>query len=292
MRFPIRFLAVLMLMICLPAAVMAEDTALVSRALPMDFTGGSPLDPDGFVSDYEYKDPTISVKIESDRYSGNDYWFADIHIGHPSQLRTVAADGFDSDMVLPAATMAERVNAVLAINGDFFCHNNMGYIIRQGVLFKDRLRAKRDLLLIDEDGDFHFMRQARKGTGVEEINGKKIINSFYFGPVIMADGELTQHYGVDEMALKERCQRMCIAQAGPLHYQVLCCGAPDDRSTGMTMREFAKLVRELGMDNAYNLDGGNSTMMIFRGQKVNVIDNPKVRSIADIIYFASAADVE
>ena len=58
----------------------------------------------------------------------------------------------------------------------------------------------------------------------------------------------------------------------------------------MTIRQFAKLVYSCGVQTAYNLDGGNSTMLIFNGEKLNDVDNPKARDIADIIYFASAAE--
>ena len=43
---------------------------------------------------------------------------------------------------------------------------------------------------------------------------------------------------------------------------------------------------------AYNLDGGDSTMMIFRNEKINDKDNENTRNISDIIYFASAWDGE
>ena len=40
------------------------------------------------------------------------------------------------------------------------------------------------------------------------------------------------------------------------------------------------------------MDGGDSTMMIFKNQKINDVYNKSVRSIADIIYFASAREAE
>jgi len=276
-------------LILLLGAACAEQ-GLVENPLPVDFSAGRQPDPASYNGGLTYSDPTLSVSIETGRQDECDYWVADIRIGHPSQLRTAAADGFESDMVLPAETIARRVNAVLAVNGDYFSYSNTGYTIRQGEMFKDRLNGRRDLLLIDEDGDFHFMRKVRKNKGVTEIDGKKIINAFSFGPVLVENGELNQDYSCDEMAFSDYCQRMCIAQVGKLHYKVICCGSPDRNSTGMTIRQFAKFVQAQGVVNAYNLDGGNSTMLIFNGEKINDVDNPKARDIADIIYFASAAE--
>ena len=263
---------------------------LTENALPVDFSAGVQPDPAGYTGELCYSDPTLTITVEAGRQDDCDFWVADIRIGHPSQLRTAAADGFESDMVLPAAAIARRMNAVLAVNGDYFNYNKNGYTLRQGELFKDRLNGRRDLLLIDEDGDFHFMRKARKGTGVTEINGKKVINAFSFGPVLVENGELNQDYSCDEMAFGDYCQRMCIGQVDKLHYKIVCCAAPHRGSEGMTIRQFASLVHSLGIPNAYNLDGGNSTMLIFNGEKINDADNPKERDIADIIYFASAAE--
>lgn len=272
------------------AAFMLLGEAFAQQILPIDFSAGAQPDPAAYTSALTYSDPTITVTIEESRVDDTDFWVADIRISHPSQLRTAAADGFDSKMVMPATTIAKRVNAVLAVNGDYFNYAKTGYTLRQGELFKDRLNGRRDLLLVDEDGDFHIMRKVNKDKGVTEINGKQVINAFCFGPALVVNGELNQDWSCDEASYSEYCQRMCIAQVDKLHYKVFCCGSPDRGSQGMTIRQFAKVVHSYGVQTAYNLDGGNSTMLVFGGEKLNDLDNNKVRDVADIIYFASAAE--
>ena len=58
----------------------------------------------------------------------------------------------------------------------------------------------------------------------------------------------------------------------------------------MDLLQFAQLAKELGAVTAYNLDGGDSTMLIFNNEKVNDKENQNTRDISDIIYFASAWD--
>lgn len=268
------------------------ESALECNPLPIDLSGGMPADPNGYIGPWEYSDPTIHVKIESGRVSECDYWVADIQIGDASQLRTAPADSFFSNMVMPGTAIAKRMNAILAIDGDYFCYTRKGFILRQGELYLNKLEGRRDLLLIDEDGDFHFIHNAKKDEGPMEIAGKKIINAFFFGPILVQDGKLNQDYNYDEMTSFEPCQRMGIGQVGPLHYKVVCCAAPYRGSTGMKTKDFAKLVLSLGVENAYNLDGGDSTMLIFKGEKINDVENPKTRDLADIIYFASSANAE
>lgn len=281
-----KLLLIALALVLLSSKVCAKEP-LEERPLPIDFSAGVVPDPNGF-DGWSYADPTLTVSMESGRQDECDYWIADIRVGHASQLRTVAADGFDSDLVMPAQTLALRMNAVLALNGDYFNYHKTGFTLRQGTVYKDRLNGRRDVLLIDEDGDFHFLRKAVKGRGVTEIDGKRVINALCFGPVLVENGELNQDYSCDEAAYGELCQRIAIAQTGRLHYQVICCGAPERGSTGMTIRQFAKLTHSLGVVNAYNLDGGNSTFLLFNGEKVNDPDNPKARDIADLICFVSS----
>ena len=262
--------------------------------LPWDFSGGMPLKEEYFYGNTTYADPTIAVKVQYGVFdrgaeTGCEYWVASIKIAHPSQLRTTAANGFHSEMTMKGTAMARRVNAVLAINGDYFYFTHHGYILRQGQLFLDDLRGDRDVLLIDEDGDFHIVRNPFTGQVGQTINGKKVVQAFFFGPVLVENGKMVRDMDLRyDMRAEERRQRMCIAQVGPLEYKCICCGPPARGNTGMTLQEFARLVYSLGVETAYNLDGGDSTMLIFNGQKVNDPKSPDTRDIADIIYFASA----
>jgi exopolysaccharide biosynthesis protein len=91
-------------------------------------------------------------------------------------------------------------------------------------------------------------------------------------------------------AADRAAQRMCLAQLGPLEYMCISSEGPEDPgSTGLTLEQFAELVASFeGVTNAYNLDGGSSSTMVFNRDKVNSPNNPKRRPLKDIIYFASA----
>lgn len=259
-------------------------------SLPIDFTPGRKVNPENYLSDTEYQDPTLHVKIEQGRRDNCDYWVAYITIGHPSQLRTAAASSFDQDFTMKGIYLAKSKNAVLAIDGDFYGYYKYGYILRQGVVYRDKLRAERDVLAIDEDGDFHILLTPDRDSMTPEINGKKLINVFHFGPGLVIDGEIGTLEASYWLAPQDKRQRMCIAQTGPLQYMALCSAGPLRGSEGMDLPQFAQLAKDLGAINAYNLDGGDSTIMIFNNEKINDHKNKNTRDISDIIYFASAWD--
>lgn len=258
--------------------------------LPVDFTPGKPVDPACYISETEYKDPTLHVVIETGRKDNCDYWVARIKIAHPSQLRTAAAAGFENESTMQGVHLARRQNAVLAVNGDYYCYYRYGYLMRQGVLYLDQLHGDRDLLAIDEDGDFHIILSPEAGTMTDTINGKKLINVMHFGPGLVVNGEIGSMENSYWLVPEAKRQRMSIAQTGPLEYLVCCCAGPARGSYGMDLMQFAELLKELGAVNAYNLDGGDSTIMVFNGEKINDKKNKSTRAISDIMYFASAWD--
>ena len=92
-------------------------------------------------------------------------------------------------------------------------------------------------------------------------------------------------------AAQKKAARSCIAQIerGRMEYLIVVSEGPDESSGGgLTLVEFAAFVSTLGVQNAYNLDGGNSAALIFMGEKINAADNPYHRPLSDIIYFGSA----
>lgn len=235
-----------------------------------------------------YEDETITVSILKDRAFETDYWVARVKISDPGQLRTTSARGFDSNRTVRGLTLAGRMNAVLAINGDYFSYIPDGYLIRNSELYRDLPSGKRDVLLIDEDGDFFQMPLATR-EDVDTLSGKPIMHSFNFGPSLVIDGVRVEEYVDNNNAAFKPRQRMAIAQVerGNLEYLAVACAGPRGRNTGLTLEEFSQLVCDQGVENAYNLDGGNSTMLMFNGVYINNNDIGNIRDISDIIYFAS-----
>ena len=253
-----------------------------------DVPGSQPLASSYASEGLSYEDETISVSITQGRAYETDYWVARIKLSEPGQLRTASARGFDANRTVRGLTLAARVNAVLAINGDYFSYIPDGYLIRNGVQYRDLPSGKRDVLLIDERGDFYQLPMAAR-EDIDAFSGNPIMNSFNFGPSLVIDGIRVEEFFENNNAAFKPRQRMAIAQVkrGSLEYVAVACAGPRGHNTGMTLDEFSRLVFEQGVENAYNLDGGNSTMMMFQGAYVNTGDLGNIRDISDIIYFVS-----
>ena len=282
----------IILMILLLAVFVPSGSAFGAViALPIDKSGGPvPLE-SGYLGEWEYLDESLHVNITQGRMFDTYWMAATITIADASQIRTAVAGNYYNPSKEYASTMARRVNAVLAINGDFFGFNTTGYTARQGKVFRRRANGKTDVLIIDKDGNFHILPSATE----EECEAYEdvVVNAFNFGPGLVIDGIAVTDFSDDQLYGKgpeKQAQRICIAQTGPLEYLVVYCEGPENEdSVGLTMSQFVELVSSFdGVQNAYNLDGGSSSSIIFNRYKVNGMSSRKMRQVSDIIYFASA----
>ena len=61
-------------------------------------------------------------------------------------------------------------------------------------------------------------------------------------------------------------------------------------SKGCTCDTLAQFMKDQGCVQAFNLDGGNSALMVFHNQNYSEKSFSAERSVSDIIYFATAIE--
>ena len=290
---------VLLAALCVSSPAMAEDwlpdlTSFVET--PIDQLAGPMPSYQYYESDLCYSDPTIRVEITTDRYCDTPMYIANVSLADASQMRTMLAGSYISKRTTLATTLAKRGNAVLAINGDYYCYDNAGLVVRQGVEYRCNGDGRYDVLMIDEAGDFHIVLNADKETlnsayqalGGAYTKGGHVMQGLTFGPAYIVDGKPAHDvYTRPDNRTGHTAQRMAIAQIGRLEYRIYCCEGPDNtNSRGLTLPEMAEYIaRDTDVLQAYNLDGGSSACMIFRDEKINARSTAKNRSIPDILYF-------
>ncbi len=282
-----------LIMICL-LAVLPSGAPLSSAfaesaasALPLDDSPAPLPDPAGYAADGTgYQDESITVRIKTLREYDTTILVAYVTIQDASQLRTAMAAKFGTSRDVPGSRLAKRVNAVFAINGDYFNFDNKGYIVRQGTLYRDNPREAADVLLIDDQGNLNIIRDANSEK-IAAFAGT-VVNAFSFGPALVMDGQpmpITENL---QMASGKPTQRMVIGQTGPLSYLCVATEGPENPgSVGLTLEQTAALMAKLGCSTAYNLDGGSSSTMVLNNQKINALSSKKVRAICDILYFGT-----
>ncbi len=303
----IRLAALLCALLMLPLFAAAEDVTAdyTLDPLPIDFSFGHVAPEENYTAD-SYEDASLSVKVQK-IVDGETTWnVAHVTITDPSQLRTVVTAKGKTNKI---STMAKKANAVLAIGGEYFASDEGGFIVRMGKVQQSRKTPydTRDLLCIDENGDFHIIvrkRDVKVNGKAKAINGDftaqlkaltaehTLVNVFDFGPALVIDGELAaipeeHHYAFHLQAKEPRC---AIGQVGPLEYVLVVVDADRDGKSGATAEALAAFMLEQGCVQAYNLDGGNSALMYFHGANYSDKSVSAERSVSDIIYFATLID--
>ena len=258
--------------------------------LPMDQSPSPLPDPDGFTKD-SYKDSTISVNCWRERINISKKTvtanFAEITIAHPSQLRTAFAGGQFGTKRMLASRIAKNNNAVVAVNADFYNYNSNGVIIRNGTLYREKPYGK-DLLLIDSKGNFIIMSDhAAKKDGYYKNN--KITQSFSFGPALVNDGKALKKFGTNyACGPYGNNPRTAVGQIGPLHYLLCTVDGRMDNSRGVNMAELSQIMLRKNCTVAYNMDGGQSSVLYFHNKPYNHVADGGERTLSDILYFATA----
>lgn len=267
--------------------LLAASAAAEYAPLPVDDSPGPAVPQENYLpDDAGYQDESISVRIEEIREYDTTILVAYVDIKHPSQIRTSMADRYGTKRTAIGRVLSKRSNAVLAVNGDFFSFHSEGYLVRQGVLYRDRTNPMYDILIIDDKGDFHIIIDPTE-EAAHGFEGN-IVNSFNFGPALVVDGEIITTTKEMNVGLDKPTQRMGIAQLGPLSYMCVATEGPENKgSVGLTIPEFAQLMKDLGAKTAYNLDGGSSSAMMLNDKKINALSTGKNRPICDILYFAT-----
>ena len=261
-------------------------------SVPVDFSGGYTPNPHGFTKN-SYEDASLSVKMERRDIDGVRYDIAWIKVASPTQLRTAIAGAPNEVVAEKPGRMARSVNAVVAINGDFYTQRKDGLIYRQGQAFRYVLNPEKDILVIDDLGDLHvFLGSENQTTELLTFlqSGRTIVNAFTFGPAIVKDGvalPIPETY-LTRFDSNVRAPRTVIAQIGPLEYVFVEAEGRVSHSKGVTTDQMGEFMAELGVKTAYCLDGGNSSIMLFNGKYYDANYAASEREQSDIIYVCSA----
>lgn len=284
-----------------PIAVLAS--AVFSDILPAESIDALPIDRKeagktpiaANFTETGYRDDSIIVEMEQKRIDDSDVFIAYVKIATPSQLRTaIAGSKMSSDNTNQTTRIMQNYNGIVALNGDYFAKTKAGYIVRMGETYRETTSKNMDLLLIDELGDFHILPKGHdeQKKAVQAFKSQhEIVNGFFFGPGLVINGkvqEIPENYQFDPHKANPRAG---IGQIAPLTYAMVVVNGRTEASTGVTLEQFAQIMADIGCQQAYNLDGGNSATLAFNGEVYN--DKPQAeRGVQDIIYFASATGEE
>lgn len=233
----------------------------------------------------QYKDSNIEIKIDTIREYNTSVHIADIKISNISYFKAAFAnDTYGRNIKAATSAIAENHKAIFAVNGDFYGFRDYGYVLRNGTLYRDTAGNSEDLI-INNKGDFTSIDESK--TSANSLDLKSIWQIFSFGPVLVNGGEIKVDASSEVTQSMASNPRTAVGMLAPLHYLFVVSDGRTSDNKGLSLLELAKILKNKGCTTAYNLDGGGSATMYFKGK---VINNPTdgfyhgERKVSDIIY--------
>ena len=241
----------------------------------------------------EYRSDRLSITVtrhEENPYTDKKlvYYVADIYLQDLSSLRTAAAKGFPSTEHMEMTKLASGVDAILAINGDYYAGAKHTLIIRNGIVYQNSLVNNRETCILYKDGTIEVFRV--KELDLKKLDVDRVWQAWQFGPfLINEDG--TPRTDFSRARNYPENPRTVLGYYEPGHYCFVVVDGRGNDSAGLNMEDLAKLMVDLGCKQAYNFDGGATSQMYWNNSIYNAQNGNRYQ--VDIIYLVEpTGDIE
>lgn len=237
-----------------------------------------------------YSDDNISIKLSEYTEDGTVVHVAEVKADSADYLKTAFAQGsYGKNVTATTSDIADSVNAILAINGDYYGTQEKGYVIRNGKLYRSTAVSGREDLVIYEDGTFEIINESE--VTADQLMAKGAVQTLSFGPALIENGTVSVD-GNDEVGRAMASNpRTAIGIKADGTYLFVVSDGRTEESEGLSLLQLAEFMKELGAETAYNLDGGGSSTMVFNGSVVNTPTGGGIgngsgseRKVSDIVY--------
>ena len=241
------------------------------------------------VTDSSYKDDNISINLTETTVNNTQVYVADVTVTSSDYLKTAfAQNAFGTNVTAKTSETAADNNAILAVNGDYYGANSTGYVIRNGVVYRDTVRenSSNGDLAIYKDGSFKIIYEDQ--ISADQLVKDGVVNLLAFGPALVENGEIAVGTNEEVGQAMASNPRSAIGIIDENHYIIVVSDGRTSESKGLSLYQMAEVMKSYGVKTAYNHDGGGSSTLYFNGQ---VINKPTTggnriseRAVSDIVY--------
>ncbi len=239
---------------------------------------------------------SASEKVQSDKLSAQLYFVkAQNFIGYAMKVKLKSGDAMqmvlgDDEVGGSETTLSavKRYKAVAGVNaGGFADSRGKRYPLSTTVLGSRYVNgfepSFKDLFFVGLSEDLKLI--GGKFKSKEELDKQKPKFGASFVPVLLKNGQ-PQPIPAKWKVNPHRAPRTVIGNYKDDQLLILVTDGYDERGgSGATLEELQILLQRFGVKDAYNLDGGGSSSLIFNGRVVNNPSDGELRSLATHFLF-------
>ena len=182
-------------------------------------TGNTAVTTEKTVTDSSYSDGNINITITTLRKNNTTVYVADVKLSDSSYLKTALAyDSFGTNVTETTSSMASNNNAILAVNGDYYGADRSGYVIKNGVIYRNTVRSDSNYpdLAVYKDGSFKIIYET--DVTAEQLLADGVVNLFAFGPSLIENGTITVDQNTEVRQAMTKNPRTAIGIVDSNHY--------------------------------------------------------------------------
>lgn len=232
---------------------------------------------------------TASIDVKTYTAHDTKIYVADIKLQPGQVIQSALADNtYGKNISRTTSDISEAAGAEIAVNGDFYGARSHGYVIRNGELLrKVKVSDDQEDVVMWRDGTMTIVREG--DLTAQELLDQGAMQVLSFGPGLVIDGQIevsaTEEVGIS----MESNPRTAIGYIDKGHFLLIVADGRTDVSEGLSLYELAEfMTSNFQVTQAYNLDGGGSATMYYKGE---VINRPTTngtdfsqRKVSDILY--------
>ncbi len=209
----------------------------------------------------EYRSANLYVTFQKKYFDEllSRVYFVDIYVADITCLRSaLAQDKYGRGIKEWVTKAAKRHKAVATMNGDYFGSRDFGVVVRNGTLYREKKNI-RDVAVLYWDGRFEIIPPEDFDAMTVMENGA--YQCWHFGPRLLDDeGHAMTKFNADSRMLKTH-PRSAFGYFEPGHYCFVVVDGRHEESRGVDMVKLSALMEKLGCTAAYNLDGGQTSLL-------------------------------
>lgn len=212
-----------------------------------------------------YQSQNVAVSCARGEAYESNYILVDVYVQDIMCFSTAFSSGAFMGSIQSVPEMFQDSGAILAVNGDFYTQRLYGPIVRNGIVYASYISRDWDTAILRTNGELVTYDYGKLNADDPAL--ENAYQTWIFGPALLDEtGAAKETF---RSAVTPENPRTAIGYYEPGHYGILVADGRSETSRGLTMRELSLLCQTLGFSAAYNLDGGQSSVLIAQGGVLN-----------------------